>query len=52
MFNFFVIQAVHDMVIDSGTDTTYRRKCKALLTNRSIENGGPCENMNFNGKTV
>ena len=52
MFNYDVILAGHGIVNDVGRATTWKRKCQAPCTNKSVENEGPSKNMGFNGKTV
>ena len=51
MFNFDVFWIGHGMITDAVRATTCRRNCKAHAYKKSIENGGPSENMGFNGET-
>ena len=53
LFNFYLISAGHDMTIDAGRATTWRRNFKApWLETERTKNEGPFKKVSSNGKSV
>ena len=47
MLKFYLLSAAHDMVTDSDSSTTWRRKVKVPSLKRNTKNERPSENMGF-----